>query len=527
MNRLHHSKNGIGLLLGGLLASVATASSHVVPPQEGRLVAQGFVGDGPPAPLAADVHRMAQAGGRSLVVVLETGEVLHWERPPIPVDVNDDLSCSGERIPPPDDVLLGRGTLQHFVAGDFHAFAVRGDGSVVGWGCDDDGQVTGVPADLGPGGRAVVDLAAGAQHTIALLDDGSVACWGRNSRGQCNIPEEVLDAADDPATDVRLIGAGLDVSFALLSDDTLVYWGSFDGTFTPKAIPELAEDVIDIVWWEHTPDGGSQDRFFQVLYGEGLVLADSFNDPDDPIVEIAGGTAFSLRRASGRVERNRASSDFPYSYVSRPGVAGAPELFASQLVGGWNFFAALPAVDCDDDGLIDVQQIASDPSIDCDRDGRLDVCEDDAGLQLDCNGNGQADACEILAGVVADVDGDLVPDECRPDCDGDAIPDAFAVATGVVDDCDGDGVPDRCIGKKGDVNGNGRPDACDLAFGDLDLDGCIGGGDLGLLLLDWGRFGDLPGNLDYPAWDYSGDLVLNAVDGADLGLLLKRWGQCP
>ncbi len=82
-------------------------------------------------------------------------------------------------------------------------------------------------------------------------------------------------------------------------------------------------------------------------------------------------------------------------------------------------------------------------------------------------------------------------------------------------------------GKKGDVNGNGRPDACDLAFGDLDLDGCIGGGDLGLLLLDWGRFGDLPGNLDYPAWDYSGDVVLNAVDGADLGLLLKRWGQCP
>lgn len=520
---------GLGLMVGSLLISApAPAATGVVSQREGRLVAQGFLGDGPAAPLVVDVHRMAQAGGRSLEVVLESGEVLRWERTPIPVDVDaESLACAGERIPPPDDVLEGQGPLQHFVAGDFHAFAVRGDGSIVGWGCDDHGQITGMPPDLGPGGRAVVDLAAGVQHTVALLEDGSVACWGRNSRGQCDVPDEVAGVGDGSGVEVRLIGAGLDLSFALLSDDTLVYWGRFQGRYTPKVIPELAEGVIDVVWLQHDELEFSQSRGFQILFGDGVVLGESAKDPEDPIVEIAGGTTLSVRRSSGRVERNWGSLDGPYNFVPSPGVAGVPELLASQLVGGWNFIAALPAVDCDDDGVVDLEQIAVDPSIDCDRDGRLDACEDDPGLRLDCNGNGLADACEILAGDVADVDGDLVPDECRPDCDGDAIPDAHAVATGVVEDCDGDGVPDGCVGKKGDLNGNGRPDTCDVAFGDLDLDGCVGGGDLGRLLVDWGRIGDVPGNLTLPDWDYQGDVSGDAVDGADLGMLLIRWGQCP
>lgn len=526
MNRLERNIDGIGLMVGALLSSaVATASFGYVAPQEGglegRLVAQGFLGEGPSAPPAADVHRIAQAGGRSLVVVLQTGGVLRWERPPAPGDSNDELVCIGERIPAPDDLLIGQSPLQHLVAGDFHAFAVRGDGSVVGWGCDEDDQVAGMPPDLGPGGRVVVDLAAGAGHTIALLDDGSVVCWGRNSRGQCDIPDEVAGPQAD--TEVRLIGAGMDMSFALLSDETLVYWGRYVGTFTAELIPELAEDVIDIVFYEPDPGGIRQGEGFQVLYGKGFIRDEGYNDLDDPIVDIAGGSVFALRRASGRVERAVSQS----GYIPNPGVAGVPELVASELVGGWNFIAALPAVDCDGDGVIDVEQIAADPSSDCDRDGRLDACEDDPGLRLDCNGNGLADACEILAGAVPDVDGDLVPDECRPDCDGDAIPDAHAISSGIVDDCDGNGVPDRCLGAGEDLNGNGRPDACDIAHGDLDLDGCIGGGDLGRLLLDWGQVGDVPGNLDYPDWDYSGDLIWNPVDGADLGILFTRWGQCP
>jgi hypothetical protein len=56
--------------------------------------------------------------------------------------------------------------------------------------------------------------------------------------------------------------------------------------------------------------------------------------------------------------------------------------------------------------------------------------------------------------------------------------------------------------------------ACGL---DLSGDGVVDGGDLGLVLADWG-------NSDSPA-DFTGD---GTVDGADLGILLSAWGwNCP
>lgn len=50
---------------------------------------------------------------------------------------------------------------------------------------------------------------------------------------------------------------------------------------------------------------------------------------------------------------------------------------------------------------------------------------------------------------------------------------------------------------------------------DLNDDGVVNGGDLGLLLGNWGGagLGDLTGN--------------GTVDGADLGILLSAWGDCP
>ncbi|HUU84952.1 MAG TPA: hypothetical protein VM243_15740 [Phycisphaerae bacterium] len=55
--------------------------------------------------------------------------------------------------------------------------------------------------------------------------------------------------------------------------------------------------------------------------------------------------------------------------------------------------------------------------------------------------------------------------------------------------------------------------------GDLDGDGCVGHGDLGILLGDWGcTTGDCPGDCDF-----DGD-----TDHADLGILLGQWGEgCP
>ena len=92
---------------------------------------------------------------------------------------------------------------------------------------------------------------------------------------------------------------------------------------------------------------------------------------------------------------------------------------------------------------------------------------------------------------------------------------------GVVTDCNENNIPDSCDvnnadGGKADINDNGVPDSCELAQGDLNLDGCIDGGDLGLLISLWG----LP---NPPIGDLNGD---NMIDGADLGLFLSGWGDC-
>jgi hypothetical protein len=58
---------------------------------------------------------------------------------------------------------------------------------------------------------------------------------------------------------------------------------------------------------------------------------------------------------------------------------------------------------------------------------------------------------------------------------------------------------------------------------DLSDDGVVDGGDLGLLLLEWGTPGCIGEELPCEA-----DLDCNGiVDGSDLGLLLLAWGTCP
>ena len=63
-----------------------------------------------------------------------------------------------------------------------------------------------------------------------------------------------------------------------------------------------------------------------------------------------------------------------------------------------------------------------------------------------------------------------------------------------------------------DIAGPSGPPPC---LGDINLDGIVGGADLGLLLGNWGFSG---------TGDLNGDGI---VTGADLGLVLGAWGPCP
>lgn len=62
----------------------------------------------------------------------------------------------------------------------------------------------------------------------------------------------------------------------------------------------------------------------------------------------------------------------------------------------------------------------------------------------DCNGNGILDSDDIASGRSSDNDSDGVPDECDTDCNNNGIPDDQDIANGTSADCNVDGTPDEC-----------------------------------------------------------------------------------
>jgi hypothetical protein len=89
-------------------------------------------------------------------------------------------------------------------------------------------------------------------------------------------------------------------------------------------------------------------------------------------------------------------------------------------------------------------------------------------------------------------------------------------------DCNNDGTVDYgqiLRGELPDTNQNSIPDTCEC-IGDIDLDGAIGGSDLGIMLAYWGVVTTDSVSL---ASDLNAD---GFVNGSDLGVLLAHWGAC-
>jgi alpha-tubulin suppressor-like RCC1 family protein len=115
--------------------------------------------------------------------------------------------------------------------GYYHGLALRANGTVVGWGRNDSGQIN-LPASA----TNVVAIAAGGFHSLALRADGTVVGWGRNDSGQINIPAS--------ATNVVAIAAGYYYGLALRADGTVLGWG--DNGYGQTTIPASATNVVAI-----------------------------------------------------------------------------------------------------------------------------------------------------------------------------------------------------------------------------------------------------------------------------------------
>ena len=97
-------------------------------------------------------------------------------------------------------------------AGVSHSLALKGDGTVVAWGC-------GAGADLGqcsvPSGLSgVTAIAAGGSHSLASKGDGTVVAWGcaGYDAGQCSVPSGL--------SRVTAVAAGGSHSLALVAPMT-------------------------------------------------------------------------------------------------------------------------------------------------------------------------------------------------------------------------------------------------------------------------------------------------------------------
>ena len=116
-----------------------------------------------------------------------------------------------------------------------HTLALQGDGTVVAWGFNRQGQAT-VPTGL----TGVKAVAACYDHSLALKNDGTVVAWGDYFDGVNLAPVSLPTGLSG----VTAIAAGYDHSAALTADGNVVVWGMHQPTVTHGAYGSVAYTAI-------------------------------------------------------------------------------------------------------------------------------------------------------------------------------------------------------------------------------------------------------------------------------------------
>jgi hypothetical protein len=122
------------------------------------------------------------------------------------------------------NIPAGLSNVVAIAAGDRSGLALETNGTVVGWGAN--GGEINIPAGL----SNVVAIAAGGNNafSLALKSDGTVVGWGGNNYGETSIPFGLGSVA--------AVAAGNNFSLALKSDGTVVNWGyNVNGGNTPPS----------------------------------------------------------------------------------------------------------------------------------------------------------------------------------------------------------------------------------------------------------------------------------------------------
>ncbi|GIO15225.1 hypothetical protein J19TS2_47800 [Cohnella xylanilytica] len=146
-------------------------------------------------------------------------------------------------------------------AGNYHNFAIKSDGTLWGWGDNNNGRLgdgTGqkrkTPVQITALGNNVAAVSAGGFHSLALTKDGTVWAWGFNGQSQLgigNTTSQSLPQQVPGLSGVTRIAAGAYHSLAMTSEGMVWGWGYNgygqlgNGNFNSKSLPSLSAAVLD------------------------------------------------------------------------------------------------------------------------------------------------------------------------------------------------------------------------------------------------------------------------------------------
>ncbi|WP_191837717.1 RCC1 domain-containing protein [Catellatospora chokoriensis] len=231
------------------------------------------------------------AGGAHSLALLNNGTVLAWgdnARGQLGNGTVDDSTT-------PVAVTGLTGRVVAVAAGSQFSLALLADGTLRAWGDNRSGQLgtgavspdpqTTPVAVTGLTGVRVKHVDAGDSHALAVLGNGTVRGWGDNSRGQVGNGEAGTTPVPTPTpvvglTGAKLVNAGGFASLAILANGRVKGWGANgdgqlgDGTtVTPRLSPVDAVGLTGVIDISTAGSGASLDGGFTVAITNGVIKA--------------------------------------------------------------------------------------------------------------------------------------------------------------------------------------------------------------------------------------------------------------